>query len=259
PTNPEVVYLGSQNVIRVDITKLNDPHNVTVGNNQAPDGGTIESASNASASMNYRNPTHPPPLFPAGFDGLATGPTLAALRPAQQYTSLSRDAADVFKSTDTLLTTNVNGWNNQGTGAFWQPYTQITQPNPFDPFSTRTTGLHQMLSMVDATTGRARLIFGDDQGVYSVLDQGDGTLITGVGTQQAAVGARNGNLQIAQFFQGAVQPSVVAGQIANAMFLGTAQENGAHDQSTGNILSTGFLGWSSNGFIPGLNFTPVFT
>jgi subtilisin-like proprotein convertase family protein len=259
PTNPEVVYLGGQNVIRVDITKLNDPHNVTVGNYQAPDGGNVSSATNASSSMNYRAPVPPDVLFPAGFDGAQFSGTAATLRPAVQYTNLNRDPNDVFRASDTLLTTNVNGWNNQGTGAFWQPYTQITQPNPFDQFSTRTTGLHQMLTLVDPTTGRARLIFGDDQGVYSVLDQGDGTLITGVGTQLSAVGARNGNLQIAQFFQGAVQPSVVAGEIANAMFLGTSQENGTHDQSTGHILDTGFLGWSSNGFIPGLAFTPVFT
>src|SRR5262249_6166505 len=134
---------------------------------------------------------------------------------------------------------------NTGKNAFWSPFNAIRRPNPLDPTSPITTNLTQMVAVTDPLTGHARLIFGDAQGIYTGVDNGQGTLTTGIGTATTATGSRNGNLQMAQFFQGAAQPSVLAAQVANALLYGTSQDNGAHDQSGPNVLDTGFLQWTA--------------
>ena len=61
--------------------------------------------------------------------------------------------------------------------------------------------------MNDPTTGLPRLIFGTDQGVWSVLDD-NGTFETQIGSSDALPDMnRNGNLQITQFFYGAASPA----------------------------------------------------
>ena len=81
--------------------------------------------------------------------------------------------------------------------------------------------------MIDPTTGLPRLIFGDDQGIWSVLDN-NGTFETQIGASDPRWPGinRNGNLQITQFYYGAAQPSNAAAQIAGALFYGSAQDNG---------------------------------
>ena len=108
----------------------------------------------------------------------------------------------------------------------------------------------RVATMIDPTTGLPRLIFGNDQGVWSVLDN-NGTFETQIGssgyssvsTDQLAGIDRNGNLQITQFYYGAAQPSSAAAQIAGALFYGSAQDNGG-PVSDPNILSNGNITWS---------------
>ena len=57
---------------------------------------------------------------------------------------------------------------------------------------------------------------------------------------------RNGNLQITQFYYGAVQPSNAAAQIAGALFYGSAQDNGG-PVSDPNILTNGNITWTGPG------------
>ena len=80
--------------------------------------------------------------------------------------------------------------------------------------------------MIDPTTGLPRLIFGNDQGIWSVLDN-NGTFETQIGASDPLPGnSRNGNLQITQFYYGAAQPSNAAALIAGSLFYGSAQDNG---------------------------------
>ena len=97
---------------------------------------------------------------------------------------------------------------------------------------------------VDPTTGLPRLIFGNSQGVWSVLDN-NGTFETDDRQVSDATPDtnRNGNLQLAQFYNGAAQPSNAAAQIADALFYGAAQDNGG-PFSDPNILTDGNLQWS---------------
>ena len=72
-----------------------------------------------------------------------------------------------------------------------------------------STDQHRLVTFVDPLTGHARLIIGDDQGVFTGVDD-NGTFIDGIGTAIAPIGTRNGNLRITQFYYGAVQPSLTA-------------------------------------------------
>ena len=106
------------------------------------------------------------------------------------------------------------------------------------------TDYHSIATMVDPTTGLPRLIFGNDPGIWSVLDN-NGTFETQIGNSDACRAfSRNGNLQITQFYYGAAQPSNAAAQIAAALFYGSAQDSGG-PISDPNIISNGDLVWSS--------------
>jgi subtilisin-like proprotein convertase family protein len=108
------------------------------------------------------------------------------------------------------------------------------------------TDYHRIVTMVDPTTGLSRLIFGNDQGIWSVLDN-NGTLEFQLGASDSMpVTSRNGNLQITQFYYGAAQPSNAAAQIAGALFYGSAQDNGG-PFSDPSVISNGNITWSGPG------------
>ncbi len=136
-----------------------------------------------------------------------------------------------FLANATLVVYNYNSFTNNGAGVTWIP------------FDMPGTAYHRRRHEVDPTTGLPRLIFGNSQGVWSVLDN-NGTFETTIGGFDATPDVnRNGNLQITQFYYGAAQPSNAAAQIAGALFYGTAQDNGG-PVSSPNILTTGNLTWS---------------
>src|SRR5262249_41812094 len=105
---------------------------------------------------------------------------------------------------------------------------------------------HRVYTMVDPTTGLPRIIFGNDQGVWSGLDN-NGTYQYQIGSSTNLPGVdRNGNLQITQFYYGAAQPGGAAAQVAAALFYGSAQDNGG-PASAANLLTTGNIRWSGPG------------
>ena len=72
-------------------------------------------------------------------------------------------APSTFLTTGIVNTTNGVGFNNTGTNAKWQY---------FDTFSGGVD-YHEMLTIKDPVTGASRLIVGNDQGVYTVVDRGE--------------------------------------------------------------------------------------
>src|SRR6185312_5549962 len=96
-------------------------------------------------------------------------------------------------------------------------------------------------------TGQTRLLAATDQGVYTGVDRGDGHLSTGVGFLPSISRSRNGNLQLGQYFAGAVQPSQSAADIAGAMFYAMSKDNG-FPVSTSDILQTGNTAYSGQMF-----------
>ena len=106
------------------------------------------------------------------------------------------------------------------------------------------TGYQILLAEVDPTTGLTRLIAGNLTGIYSGLDD-NGTFEATIGSSTPTPGVnRNGNLDLAQVYYGAVQPSSAAAQVAGALFYAGAENIGGQ-ASDPNLITDGDLQWSS--------------
>jgi subtilisin-like proprotein convertase family protein len=273
PNDPAIVYLGSGNeaspstLIKVDTTGISDPHAYLVRSNNN-DGALL--AVNTVDPVTLTNPTQPfIPAFPALNEMLPPG--------FENFLNLYNNPFQPFAADSTTLVHNVAAFHNTGGDATWIPFDRAVLPDaysssPLDARSYAMTGVHAATAMIDPLTGRGRLLFGTDNGITSVLEGGKGGnflggrilgSIGGVedndspgGNQVFVNGSRNGNLQIAQLYHGAAQPSQLAADAAAALgfgfgfFYGMTQHNG-FPSSDPNILENGNLHW-------GPFFLPIF-
>ncbi len=213
PTNPAVVYLGGTQdaqptgLIRIDTTAIFDAHALVPLSAQVNDGGSLQTGTTGRVT--------------AGDPTKAVGPGT--------FLNLLRNPGDPFGNA-TVTVTNGNAFSNTGAGVEWIP------------FDMGYTDQHRILTMIDPLTGHARIIIGDDQGVFTAVDN-NGTFDSGIGSASSVTGSRNGNLQITQFYYGALQPSNVAAQVAQALFYGSAQDDGT-PQSDPNVLQNGNISWT---------------
>ena len=222
PTNPNVVYVGGKrdlqsqpNLIRVDVSTLSDPHAFYTDLDN-PDGGDITALT--TDPLTIKDPTR----ILGGND-----PRNVA------YINLYQNPFSPFSANQTFVARNTSRVANTGSDARWIYFNAVT---------AGSNDIQRMISIRDPLTGKARLIFGDDHGIYTGVDRGDGVLITGIGNSPIATFSRNGNLGITQFYYGATQPSSLAAQLAGALFYGNAQDDGA-PRSTADVLNTGNLRW----------------
>ncbi len=241
PTNPNIVYVGggaapgTTGLVRVDTTNIWDAHSLVPYSNFSNDGGLVNLTSIGPASINEYFEGTPYPYFLAYGEFPDTTP----------YENFIRSPDAPFVGNATLDVFDYSDFTNNGAGVTWIP---------FDPTGNPAgTDYHAVAVMTDPLTGLPRLILGNSQGVWTILDN-NGTFETQVGasssgvqlgspTAQLAGLDRNGNLQITQFYYGAVQPSSVAAQLAGALFYGSSQDNGG-PVSDPNIISNGNLTWS---------------
>ena len=192
PTNPNIIYVGGTadgnetGLIRIDLTTIWDAHSLVAYSSSAKDGGAIDLNSTAPTTHDDRTQSVNPGSF----------------------LNFIRNPLDPFLSA-TQFVSNYASFTNNGAGVEWIP------------FDAGGTDYHRVTTMIDPLTGLPRLIFGNDQGVWSILDN-NGSFETQVGSSTPLAGVdRNGNLQITQFYYGAAQPSSAAAQIAGALFYGT--------------------------------------
>lgn len=255
--NANIVYLGGTNeyrptgLIRIDTTLIHDAHSFFLDdNNQA---GGLHSAVPSGVAL--RDPTAP---LPPG-----TPPYEPRLNP---FVNLIRDPSDPFRSDATILVQNVPSvggaiaFLNDGAGTKWTRFDRAITPDPYasasDPWSQPTRDVHQILTVIDPLTGGTRFVFATDQGVYTAVAGKDGQLIGSIGdtattnsvagNQEIVNGSRNGNLAIAQVYQGASQPSQLAADVAllRGFFYGTTQDVGIF-QSDPDILKKGSAGYGN--------------
>jgi subtilisin-like proprotein convertase family protein len=241
PTNPNVVYLGSDRnptLIRIDVTALNDPHAYYLSNSLA-DGGTLTRATGGPVALkqadtydSFQSLFNP---FNPGYD------------PREVATlNLSRNPADPTNPlvSDTTFVTGVDytrGFSNSGEGATWTTFGQDALAGPNGTLLLGVGEAQQALVVMrDPMTGKARLLVGYDQGIATLVDDGDGDLLDLSGGTTVVSGVRNGNLQTTQFYYGAVQPSArnLAGNVYSTMFLGGTHDNGMV-QSPGDVFEAG--------------------
>ncbi len=237
PLNPNVIYLGgTQNyansgLIRVDLTGLYDAHAyVPFASNLNGAGGTL--ARDAAGRVNVAGTGGADPFYQG------TNPNDPSLATGQYYLNLRHSPTDPFNVSATLFVSNSSAFTNSGYGVAWQPIDQIYG----DPLGG-STNIHSLTTIVDPLTGLTRLIIANDQGVFTAVYNADGTLNTsGIGTNPAITGSRNGNLQDEELYYTAAQPSALASAAAGALFYGSGIGM-ANVQSASNALSTGNLNW----------------
>ena len=259
PTNPNIVYIGgTQNfqqsgLIRVDLTDLYDAENFTSFSNDQQDGG--QTTLDSTGAVAVANPTT---IYT---NGAIYDPPDNPTTPGTPYLNL-RHAPNTgvagtspFNVNATLVVSGVAaaGFTNDGLGATWTPFDEPLKANAGD--ATGSTNLHDVISYIDPVTGNVRLVFADDQGVFTALVNQDGTLDNGIGTDVSANYSRNGNLQDEQFYYGAAQPSNVAAQAAGALFYASGQGLLA-TQSDPNILSNGDITWSDTSVLDPASTSP---
>jgi subtilisin-like proprotein convertase family protein len=238
PVDPSVVYLGGSStylngtavpnetaLARIDTTNIWDAHSLVAYSDLSADGGLINLNSAGPATIN--TPVVAPPYFLNEVEGVAD---------TTPYENFIRSPQEPFLANARLDVYDYATFTNSGAGVTWIP---------FDPGGT---DYHSVTTMIDPLTGLPRLILGNDQGVWTVLDN-NGTFETQVGASSSGVQLgsatdplanvdRNGDLQITQFYYGAVQPSTAAAEIADALFYGSSQDNGG-PVSDPNIITDG--------------------
>ena len=238
PANPNIVYLGSfgntnndvglsynaqasdTGLIRIDTTNIADAHNLNASSYDIKDGGAVTLTSVGTTTIDSFLLGTPVWFDPQSFFGDPT-----------PFVNFIRNPNQPFLSDATLIVANYKSFVNTGAGVTWIP------------FDMPGTGYQASVSEIDPATGLPRLIFGNSQGIWSVLDN-NGTVQTTIGSSNPLPDVnRNGNIQLTQFYYGAAQPSNAAAQIAGALFYGAAQDNGG-PASDPNILSNGNLVWS---------------
>lgn len=251
PTNPNVVYLGGTSVgnptgmIRIDTSKIFDSHADVAYDNTRPDGGATSFNSAGRAQLkNLNNGT--PSVFTVVNNVISDFSS-------SPYLNLIVDPLSLFNNNATLFLTNVNsvgssddngsnpGFTNDGSGVTWIPFDQMLNGGPNDP--APSTGLHNMITIVDPLTGHARLIVADDQGVFTGVDN-NGKIDAGIGTAVSPTYSRNGNLDITQFLYSAAQPSSVAAQLSQALAYGNGMHTGIGASDPG-VLSNGNQNWQA--------------
>ena len=271
-----MVFLGGSSqfnatgLIRIDTTGLADPHAFYLAQNDPE--GTVR---RRSPELRCRAAS-----APSGAAGQPRGPRpISTARPSQSaprrgtpvgpntpfdpfytpFINLIANPQNPFLTASTILVTNTAGFTNTGAKAKWTAYDQALKPETFnttpnDPWATPTSGIHRIITMVDPVTHKTRLIFGDDNGIFTAVDDGTGNLIgslgdvatltTNQGDVQIATGSRNGNLQTTQFYYGAAEPSNLAAQVSllKGMFYGSTAGDGSPYSDT-NVINVGATGY----------------
>src|SRR5207237_7676119 len=89
--------------------------------------------------------------------------------------------------------------------------------------------------------GEPREAIGDNLDAHGPqIARGDGTQPTAIGFTQVVTSTRNGNLQIAQLYSGAAQPSQAAADKAGGFYYGMSRDNG-FPVSARDIIQSGNL------------------
>lgn len=243
-TNPNIIYLGGtangnvSGLIRVDSTLIYDSHAVIAYNGNHSDPGAPLQI-NTTGSVAVDDNTKAPAAYIGTSGSAATAPG--------SYINLLTDPTFQFNQNSTLFVRNTASFTNDGSGVKWTTLDQMLQANGSS--AVPSSNIHRMLSYVDPSTGKTRLIVGDDQGVFTGVINADGTINPGPGTAVSPTYSRNGNLAIAQLYYGASQPTTnpVVGQL-DALFYGNGINVG-QTASDPNVLTNGNI--TSNGTTDG--------
>src|SRR5262249_20639921 len=137
PNDPNIVYFGSDRLMKIDATFVNDPFNFSLYQHSNADGGLIRRETTSAAVILDRGRAGPPDPPAAATSGLfdddpnvltslfafeshtpLTGTFDSRLRGDPRlkwnFLNLARDAYNPFRVDTSLITRNVNNFTNTG-------------------------------------------------------------------------------------------------------------------------------------------------
>src|SRR5262249_21576286 len=232
----------------IDTEGVSDPHAFYFANDRN-DGGRLRcGAGNVTQSVD-RNP----------MADACDGPRLPAVHAPSPTPFLNyiRNPDNPLGS-PTVFLDRATRWANTGQGTKWVP---INGP------MFGVGNHHRIVAVRDQITGRTRLIFGTDFGIYTGVDSGDGQYMRSIGavpstTQLPLAGAerdvnivfgsRNGNLEIVQMYAGAVQPNLLAGERNSTVpgMLHSSTQNTGRTSSRVGILDPASVNYGVTRWMP---------
>lgn len=236
PLNPNVVYLGGSSngipagLIRVDTAIIQDSHAFYLSQTNNDGGQRFHFV---DGSVPVKDPIN---VNGSSFFG-------QRIYSATDFPILNfiRDPLAPFVAASTLQTFDAARFVNTGIGANYIPW---------DGALDGSTDYHVAYALVDPVSGKSRMVFGNDQGVFTAVDKGNGSFLFNLGgstpTVSLPTGSRNGNLQMNQIYSGAAQPTTGLAANLNALFYFTTQDNG-FPQSDPNLLTNGNIRYSGPG------------
>jgi large repetitive protein len=220
PNNPNIVYMGSNEVIRVDTTFSNDPYNFSMYQYSNPDGGAIRGSTTGGVTATSPNNVGGGLYaYDAATGTFAFTPGINEIAGAVQnpaatwnFINLARDPYNPFRTDTPLDTVNffegyyadVANFNNTGADTVLQAPNDSRVPDGFGGFVDTTQGaglfewVSNMTTFVDPLTGVGRLVFASDQGVGTYVTNSDGSFTEVDGFFQPGANLQGGvNTQVA--------------------------------------------------------------
>jgi subtilisin-like proprotein convertase family protein len=278
PNDPNIVYLGSDSLIKVDTTLVDDPYNITMYSGSQPDGGAerpntvgavVANTPVTQAVGNGLNAFDPArrvsSLTPS--TGNYNASLTAAVRRRWNHLNSDRDPYNPFVVDTTLTSSNLANFTNTGGDVRWVLSGGGASAMPEGDYNW----VSQILTIRDPLTGLGRLIFGHDEGITSyvptpnaspneptgAMNQVNGFRqdfqiqdSTALRTDFQITGRRNGNIQVARLYSGDSQPSLLASQISGSLLYGAARRLGDIQVSVDDVLGSGGLTWGDDGRNP---------
>ena len=273
PQDPNILYVGSDRLIRVDMTFTDDPYrfqlyshrdatggiytSTTDANNDTSNGGGGLISVNPNTGLGSRTP------IDDSYDFALSSTT----RRLWNFTNLKFDPYQPFLSDATLsVTRDINGngvtsFENNGNNTPWIRPIVARDPNfgPVPVFGSDFDYVSSIITTVDPLTGRTRVVWGHDEGIGTFVTQGgDGSLNRIDGFNQAnqnltddtnlqVEGSRNGDIQIGRLYSGDSQPSLLAASIGQSLLLAAGRRGGDVQVSNQGQLGNGNNSFGSDG------------
>ena len=106
-----------------------------------------------------------------------------------------RDPQNPFLTNSALQFSGISQFTNTGQDGLWNYFAAdelSVLPSATSFFPVPTEGHHAMVTMRDPLTGKTRVIFGNNHGVYTATDDGTGVATTNVGTAVSVAGTGAG-------------------------------------------------------------------
>ncbi len=206
PTDPNIVYMGSYGLLRIDATFTNDPYNLSLYQHSNADGGVTRDLTRGGVDVTDRGGVG------GGLIAISPDPApyIRTLTPGDLNASIRRDPRNLWNQlnllrdpfqpfiTDTSLQVSnvLKFFNDAQDTVIVSPMIMRdgnlpgTSPDELDmrsddPFTF--VWASALVAVLDPLTGKARILMGADEGITTFVNNSDGSLDEVIGFDQRGV------------------------------------------------------------------------